>query len=240
MNMSTLITRIKLKLGIMNIASPIENLDETITWVIQNITIPVFSTYHPWKESLTINTNDLEKLDKGGTYECYLLPEFKEKKLLFVFDVRYDETCLSGLGYYGGGFPMLGGSTINQALLANAGAGLASYMIPKMTFKWEAPRKLYIYNAYSSSRIVIEMGFQHDKSLATITDSASESFFKLAVLDVMDNLYPTFKQYTELQTAYGNINIKIDDWAEADSARKDLLSQWDGVYMLDNQTLYYI
>lgn len=240
MNMSTLLTRIKLKLGIMNIASPIENLDETITWVIQNVTLPVFSTYHPFKQSITINTNDLERLDKGGTYECYLLPDFKERKLLFVFDVRYDETCLSGLGYYGGGFPLLGGSTINQALLANAGAKLASYMIPKMTFRWEAPRKLYVFNAYSSTKVIIDMGFEHDKSLATIEDSSAESFFKLALIDVMDNLYPTFKQYVDMQTAYGNINIKIDDWADAENKRTELLNQWDGVFMLDNQTLYYI
>lgn len=240
MNMSTMLTRIKLKLGLMNIASPMENLDETIIWVIQNVSLPVFSTYHPYKQSITINTNDLERLDKGGTYEAYLLPEFKNMKLLYVFDVRYDETCLSGLGYYGGGFPLLGGSTINQAMLANAGAGLASYMIPKMTFKWDPPRKLYVYNAYSSTKVVIDMGFEHDKSLATIEDSAFESFFKLALLDVKENLYPTYKQYTDLQTAYGNINIKIDDWADAENERKELINQWDGVFMLDNQTLYYI
>lgn len=239
MNISNMMTRIKLKLGIMNIASPIEDLDNTIMWVIQNISLPVFSTYHPFKQTLTVNTNDLERLDKGGTYECYLLPEFKERKLIYVFDVRYDETCLSGLGYYGGGFPLLGGSTINQALLANAGAGIASYMIPKMTFKWEAPRKLYLYHSYSSTKVVMELGFEHDKSLASIEDSAFESFFKLAILDVMEYLYPTFSQFAEMQTAYGNINIKIDTWADAASQRQDLLNQWDGVYMLDNKTIYY-
>lgn len=237
--MTTLLTRIKLKLGIMNIASPIEDIDSTIVWIIENVTLPVFSTYHPYKQSITINSNDLEKIDKGGTYECYLLPDFKDRKLLYVFDVRYDETCLSGLGYYGGGFPLISGSTINQALLANAGAGLSSFMIPKMTFKWEAPRKLYIYNAYSSTKIVLDLGFEQDKSLASIEDSAFESFFKLALLDVQDNLYPTFKQYTEMQTAYGNINVKIDEWGNADDQRKELLNQWDSVFMLDNQTMYY-
>ena len=132
------------------------------------------------------------------------------------------------------------GNLINQTMLANAGARLISQMMPKMTFKFEAPRKLYLYNLYSSSRIVLDLGFEHDKSLASIDETSRESFMELALLDVKSNLYPTLQMYTELNTAIGNINLKLDKWADADSARQELISKWDDTYHLDFQPLYYI
>jgi hypothetical protein len=196
--------------------------------------------YQPCKEFLTLNTNDLTRIDKTEQYKVYLLPEFKSRNLLYVFDVRYDDSCLSGLGYYGGGMPLMTGNIISQTLLANAGANMINQMMPKMTFKYEPPRKLYLYNLYSSSKIVLELGFEHDKSLASIPETARESFMQLASLDVKANLYPTLKMYTELNTAIGNINLKLDDWANAESARDELINKWDDSYHIDMQPMYYI
>ena len=64
MNLSTFITRIKLKLGLMNIATPFENLDDIIMTILKDITIPTFSIYYPVKEKIIINTRDLELLEK--------------------------------------------------------------------------------------------------------------------------------------------------------------------------------
>jgi hypothetical protein len=238
--MSNVITRIKLSLGLMAISTPFENLDETMETIIKDITLPVFSLYQPCKEFLTLNTNDLTRIDKTEQYKVYLLPEFKSRNLLYVFDVRYDDSCLSGLGYYGGGMPLMTGNIISQTLLANAGANMINQMMPKMTFKYEPPRKLYLYNLYSSSKIVLELGFEHDKSLASIPETARESFMQLASLDVKANLYPTLKMYTELNTAIGNINLKLDDWANAESARDELINKWDDSYHIDMQPMYYI
>lgn len=240
MNLSNLMFRIKLKLGLLNISTPIENLDGTIIDILKEITIPVFSVYYPYKESLTINLYDLELLEKGGTYEKYLLPDFKTRKLLYVFDVNYDVSVLSGLGYYGGGMPLLGGNLINQTMIANAGANVMNTMIPKLTFDFRQPRELLIYNAYSSSKVKIDFGFEHDSSMATIPETCRDSFLELALLDIKESLYPTLKHYTEINTAIGNINLKLDDWANAESERKELISKWDDTYHLDFQSQYWI
>ena len=240
MNLSNVVTRIKLKLGLLNIATPIENLDETIVTILKEITVPTFSIYQPVKESLTVRTTDLELLEKTANYEKYLIPDFKTRKLLYLFDVKYDASILSGLGYYGGGMPLLEGNLINQMLLANAGAQVMNYMIPKLTFKFVQPRELYIYNAYSSSKIVIDFGFEHDKSLASIPQTCDTSFMELALLEVKENLYPTIKMYSEINTAYGNINLKLDDWQNADEQRKELITRWEDTYHLDFQPIYYI
>ena len=182
---------------------------------------------------------DLELLEKTDSYEKYLLPEFSNRNLIYVFDVNYDTSILAGLGYYGGGMPLMEGNLVNQAMMANAGALVMNTMIPKLTFKFEAPRTLYVYNAYSCSKLVIELGFEHDKTLASIPETAREEFLKLALLDVKENLYPTLKQYTEINTAIGNINLKLDDWASAEQDRKELIDKWDDVYHLDFRPVYY-
>lgn len=239
MNLSNVITRIKLKLGLINISTPFENLDDTILTILNDITTPTFSIYYPYKDTLHIHLHDLELLEKDALYEKVLLPDFKTRELLYVFDVKYNNDDLSGLGYYGGGVPLLEGNLMNQVMLANAGASMMSTMIPKMTFKFEQPRTLYVYNAFSSCDLQIELGFAHDKSLASIPETCREEYLKLALLDVKENLYPTLKQYTEISTAIGNINLKIDDWADAENQRRELIDKWDDTYHLDFQPLYY-
>lgn len=240
MNITDVVFRTKLKLGLMNIATPFEDINATIVDIIKRITVPVFSVYQPVKESLTINVNDLEIIEKGTDYRKILLPEFKTRKLIYLFDVRYDTSVLSGLGYYGGGMPYMSGNLMSQLMLANAGAQLMNTMIPKMTFKFEPPRVVWIYNSYVASKIILDFGFQHDDTLASIPETAREEFMKLVLLDVKENLYPTLKMYTELNTSIGNINLKLDDWANAEQDRKELLDKWDDVYHLDMKPIYYI
>ena len=238
MNLSNIVTRIKLKLGLLNIATPIENLDDTIVLILQGITLPVFSIYNPQKDSLRIKTFDLELEEKTAEYEKYILPEFKSRKLLYVTDVRYDTGLLSGVGAYGA-IPLIQGNVIQQIGLSNMGSQLMNMVIPKMTFKYVHPRRLYLYNVYAHCQVIIDLAFEHDKSLASIPETARESFMELALLDVKENLYPTIRQYNELNTTLGNINLKLDEWANAEQERKELISRWDDAYHMDFFSLYY-
>lgn len=239
MNMSTLITRIKLKLGLLNLATPFENINKTIVTILNTITTPTFSIYLPVKETLNVSLNDLEVLEKNNDYMKVLLPDFKTRKLLYVFDIEYNNDNLSGLGCYWGGIPFQFGSTFNQLMLANAGTSLMNQMIPKMTFNFESPRTLYVYNVYASAQVKILLGFEHDLSLASIPETSRDEYYKLALLDVKENLYPTLKMYTEVSTSIGNINLKLDDWASAEDQRRDLLEKWDDTYHLDHKNIYY-
>ena len=234
MNLSRLITRIKTSLGLYTIALPFENLEEVLTEIIINVTLPVFSIYCPYYEKYRFDLNSLEKLEKNSNYEVYLLPDIlSQRKLLFVRDIEYDETFISGIGYWGGGIPLLHGNMMNQAMLSNAGLGLTNKMIPKLTFKYEHPRKVTLYNVFSSSKLVFDLAFEHDKSLASISPTEEESFFDLCILDVKEAMYNTLKHYNDMQSAYGNISLKLDDWQNASEARKQLLDDWNQVYHMD-------
>ena len=96
MDMSTTLTRIKLSLGLMAFTTPFEDLDGTLQTIIQEITLPVFSQYNPVIDTMRIHTKDLEMIDRSEQYKVYLLPDFKTRKLLYVFNVTYDDSCLSG------------------------------------------------------------------------------------------------------------------------------------------------
>jgi hypothetical protein len=240
MNMSQLISRIKINCGLYAIALPFENPDEMMRDVIQNITLRTFSTYCPYYETFRFDVNSLERIEKNANYETYLLPDiFSQRELLFVRDVRYDESDISGLGYWGGGVPLLHGNMINQAMLSNAGLSLTNKMVPRLTFKYEHPRKVTLYNVLASCKVVFDLALMHDKELASITPTEEESFFQLAVLDVEDALYQTMKHYAELNTVYGNVNLKLDEWSQAKDLRKALVDDWDSLYHMDVMPFTY-
>lgn len=239
MNLSQLMTRIKFKLGIINIASPVRNLDGMISTIIKDITVPDFSVFYPDKFKIKLDLKELECLEHTNSYDTYVLPDFTNKKILYVFNVYYDDSTLSGFGHYGGALPMIGGNMINQVIMSNAASNMYSLMMPKMTFEYIHPRRIKIYNQYSESKLVFELGFQHDVSLASIPETCRTSFYELALLDVKENLYPIFKNYTNLSTVYGNVDLKIDTWENAESERKELIEKWSDSYHLDMTPMYY-
>lgn len=241
MNLSSLITRIKLQLGIYTIALPFDNTDEVLKDVILNVTLRTFSTYSPYYEKFRFKLQDLKMIERNSNYETYLMPNvFSERELLFVRTVEYDESTVTGAGYWGGGIPMLHGNILNQAMLANAGMPLVNKLIPKITFKYEHPRKITLWNVYSSSCLIFDCAMMHDKSLASISPTQEESFYNLAVLDVKDMLYQSLKHYNDVQSAYGNISMKLDDWQSAAADRKQLLDDWESVYHMDVLPFEYL
>lgn len=239
MNQSWMLTQIRRKLGLLNVVTPYEDLDGEILSIIIDNTVPVFSIYCPVRERLHLNMQDLELVEKNDISEKYLLPDFKTRKLIYVFDIKYDTQMVAGLGYWGGGIPLTSGNILQQMALTNAGMNTMNLMLPKLTFNFEKPRAIEIFNGFTSTTLVFDVGFQHDDSLVTITDTQRDSFMKLAMLDVKSNLYPTLKHYSENQTAIGNISLKLDGWDNAESERDALIDKWDETYHFDQQPFYY-
>lgn len=232
MNLSEVLTSIKMDLGIYMIALPFENADQALADVIRLKTLRTFSTFQPVYERIRLDLHELERIEKTASYETYLLPDvFNGREILFIKDVTYDETFLVGTSYYGG--LAVGGSIMKQNMLANAGSKMISAMIPKMTFNFKHPRELTLYNITNSYKVIAEIGFKHDDSLASIPNTAWDSFMQLATLDIQKFLYATLKHYNDLSSAYATINLKIDDWANADGDRRQLIEDWSNSYHLD-------
>ena len=56
---------------------------------------------------------------------------------------------------------------------------------------------------------------------------------ELATLDMKVFLYNTLKLYDGIPTAFGQINLKIDDYQSADGDRNTLLDNWRDKFHLD-------
>lgn len=238
MNMTTLLTRIKRKLGLLALATPFENINETIMDIIYDTTLPVFSKYEPVRKEFQLDLNNLKKTRETGEFAEYLLPDYGSR-ILYIEELRPDITRCSGYGYYAVGYPSIDMSAMQSLMISNASAQLMSATLPAITFEFEDPNLLRVYNCYITTGVILRIAFQHDKTLSTIPVSQEESFFKLALLDVKDGLYPTMKYYNDLQTAHGNISLKIDDWQNAEAERNDLLERWEDTYHLDGKVIYY-
>ena len=48
-------------------------------------------------------------------------------------------------------------------------------------------------------------------------------------------MYDNLKLYGNLQTAYGNIDIKIDEWSNVDQEREQLIQEWENTWHLDGE-----
>lgn len=238
-NASDLLTRIKMDLGIYALKLPFENPDKALMDVIRLKTLKVFSIYQPFVTEISVDLErELEAIKTDYTESCYILPDLGQE-YVSVRAVKPKSKLLGG-GYV---TPVFDGSinTYNALMMTQANADLASIAAPPITFKFEAPNKLYLYNfATMYGKMDLVVGLTHAENLSTIPFTASESFYDLAFLDIKQFLYNALKHYRELQSAYGTVSLQIDDWSNAESERRDLIEKWRDTYHLDTTNWHII
>lgn len=236
MNLSRLVTRIKRGIGIYGIALPIDDIDRMILDILEDTTIPVFSIYSPFFITYKFDVSALECTQRSTDYIEYALPDFQERNLLYIANVTYDQVFTGGFGTWDGfGMPMNTPpmTSLSDIVTANAEHKAYSQVVPQLNFQFIEPNYVRLYNMNISSRLIFKIAFEHDSSGLTIAEMSKESFYKLALLDVKAGLYNTVKHYSNITTAYGNIELKIDDWQSAEETRASLLQEWDETYHLD-------
>lgn len=239
---SRVITSIKMDLGVYGLALPFDNPDEALLNVIKIKTLPTFSQFSPYYMTFMINTSELQS-SNNTTYQSkiFTIPNmFGDRDILFVRSVELDISELAD-GYVD---PIYIGNEINyeDLMTAQLTANLMSVAIPAVTFKFHPPNKLELFNsglAYDN-KYKVTVALEHSENLTTIPKTSWTSFMKLATLDVKKFLYDNLKLYGNLQTAYGNIDIKIDDWSNAEQERNDLIREWEDSWHLDDEQFIII
>lgn len=240
MNPSELLTSLKMDLGIYAIAIPIEDVNTSMMEVIKLRSLRTFSQYYPYVFRQDIDLTKWTRIKDHYNESIYEIPEMMGG--LRIMEIRKvdQQNKLIGGGTYS---PLMDPSMdmYNDLALSNAGAHLMSSAAPPFTFRYEQPNLLYLYNSSTmSSQLTVEFAYEHAENLSTIKYTAWDSFYELALLDIKSFLYNSMKHYQDLQTAYGTISLKIDDWASAAQERKDLLSQWNENVHIDSEQIYII
>lgn len=67
---------------------------------------------------------------------------------------------------------------------------------------------------------------KNDESLITIGDTAYEGTRRLFILDLKKSIYNEFGNYTEVDTAFGTLDLKIQDWSNAETERNELFDNY--------------
>lgn len=229
-----------MNLGIYGINLPFENETQILTDVIRLKTLKIFSIYSPWIQKVEISVNDMKCIRSSFQESVYELPDiFGERQIIYVKKVT-PRNKLLGNGYLS---PLYDGSVdiYYDAMNMQAQANLLSTVAPTFTFKFDEPNVLYLYNMSSiASDLVIEVALEHADNFASIPFTSYDSFLELAELDIKQFLYGFLKHYSDIQTAFGSFNLKIDDWSNAESERKDLLERWRDNYHLDTEQFIII
>lgn len=241
MNLSDLMTSIKMDLGIYGLALPFKEGDKVLFDVLKLKTNKMFSIFCPYKLQVMLNLHDLKCIRQDYVESIYLLPQglFGDRKLLYVDNVTPKQNLL-GSGYIN---PIFDGSVemYNSLILTQANANLISMAAPPITFKYIKPNRVHLYNtATIYGEMYFDLAYEHSDNLQTIPDTAYDSFYDLAVLDEKCFLYNTLKHYNNIQTAFGEISMHIDDWADAAGERKDLLEHWRDTYHEDGNQFWII
>ena len=84
LNLSQIVTAVEMNVGIYAIALPFEEpTPKIIADVIQTQTLPIFSNYHPYYETITFCLNELKEVDPGKN-TFYPMYSITEKFCLFV------------------------------------------------------------------------------------------------------------------------------------------------------------
>lgn len=240
MNLSELITSIKMKLGIYGLSIPIENLDEQIHNVIKLETIKTYSQFFPQTFTLEYSLNELEVLNKSYMRTTVVLPDiFAGRRIISVRDV-FPGKMDQGANYM---YPELapGDSFYESIMLGHAYGHLTSAVSPPFSFDFEHPNIVHLFNFASyTQQMTFKVDVEHFENLSSIPPSQWEAFKTLAILDVKIYLFGILKHYMDLSTAIGTISLKIDDWADAQNQRDELIREWNASYHLESQSIYFI
>lgn len=240
MNLSELLTSIKMKLGIYGLSLPLDDLDEQLHNVIKLETIKTYSQFFPQTFTLEYSLNELEVLTKSYMRTTVVLPDiFAGRHIMGVRDV-FPGKMDQGANHM---YPELapGDSFFESIMLGHAYSHLTSAVSPPFSFDFEHPNIVHLFNFASyTQHLTFKIDVEHFNNLSSIPPTQWEAFKTLSILDVKIYLFGILKHYTDLTTAIGTINLKIDDWADAQSQRDQLIENWTASYHLEGQAIYFI
>ena len=227
-NLSEFITTVKEDIGIKDIPLPVT--DNQIIDRFKRSALADFSMIHPRVAKCYVSDEDLTKNSKNSHNMFY---EYQIPKWVYE---GTDILCVSNFevarpnGYSDFYIPHANWSTPDVIISAMAdirmSASLASSLAKAPTYEFIKPDIIRVFNGWSGGIYEVEMLLRHDLSLHTIEDDAFMDLRELTCLDLKMYLYNKLKRKDGLDVGVGSIQLKIDDWANAESERRDLLKMW--------------
>jgi hypothetical protein len=94
---------------------------------------------------------------------------------------------------------------------------------------------------YTPSDYTAELKCVHPLHFMTVPVSLRDQFLELCVLDTRIAIWQIIKNIASLDTAFGTININVDEYQSAADEKRTLLDKWDErFYMEPNRKKIFI
>ena len=244
MNISEVITDIKLTLGLNTIALPYNKSTEQVLSEILQTSIRTFSRFKPYiKEGFEHRENLRSPDEMSERMGIFFLPEkltttHVQYADAYVASDKYTQaeatmnafTTVSPFVGFGAYYPQDIMNATQTGAAINKYAGITG---AAPTSKWLGFNKVQLFNFPKNGVVQFIVKCDHDPSGETIPDSCVESFMRLATLDVQRTLYNTLKNMNNVGGAFKEVQLKIDDWSGAEAARNELIDHWTQTFHLD-------
>ena len=145
--------------------------------------------------------------------------------------------AMDGCGVYGNYFNELpwnnhwgratSGDLYGAVLTANinyADRQLVGEISRNFRFYFYAPNILMITNYIGP--LNASFCVKNDDNLISLDDMTYDSVKRLFILDLKKSIYNEFGNYTEVDTPYGTLDLKIQDWSNAEQDRNELFDNY--------------
>ena len=220
--LNEIVNHIKSRLGTTH--RRLELSDDEIVSVIQTETLNTFSVYNPFFLEYVINL-DTDKVE--GSDNTFNIPiEIEGFKVIGVEKVFNLSASMLSYGIASASYGILGtdlSSSISAFINAKLASGISSVMLPPETFQYIHPSILRVYNIFPQQKMMCIIKTTHRKDLSTIPYGFLETFKKLALADVCNDLLGMRMYFQNIGTTFGEINLNTDMLKEYADKRDDLI-----------------
>ncbi len=215
-NPTSLLRHIKMMLGVPYKQIPIT--DEDIMNIVFDETLFTFSSFYPYHCEIQIKASeDMVSTPQQGLYYLDTSKQIGEELSIIGVANMYRSD-----GFYTTSmFPVYREADWVDLQLS---ADLTSAVQVPDTFRFVAPNKVEVFPKSSSMYdFMAKVKCVHPTHLGTIPLGLREYFYRLATYDVKIALYYMLKNYDQLNTAYGQIDLRIEDYEQAVQEREQLM-----------------
>ena len=221
MDINRLMRKIIRHLGLASLS--LEKYYPMIKETLDEDTLPVLSQFFPYDYTIK---KDLSKCkyeqaaDYGYIY--YIKDDWMEKNNLDVISVM----AVQGASMFQEWNAPLQTFNIDAMILEGVASSIRSQLnISTRSFRFMPPNRLKLRGFAGTEDVRITCKITYP-NWGYVPEGISIAAEQLAKLDVKAVLYPELKMYDKLESADGAIDLKIDDWANAEEQRQELLDSW--------------